>query len=353
MPTTAYFAFSAANRAEVREHLERERNAPEDTHEHAADAADAPGQAPGQGPKRAGVSVADVAKELGRRWRLLTDEERQGWKEAAAKEGGGADGGGGLKRPRSAAGDGGAKAPAGLPVARLKKMLMRDADFKRVAKDALGAFSQATESFIVYLSTLVYRQTKGSKRKTMKLDDLATCVRRHQNLSFLREHLPAIEEAVASAAVVTASAAQNEERARKAAEARLARKEREGAAPPPAKIARKQPVETRTRTITSFFGAKPTDGPDKPGAGGAGRGPAEAADGGGEDGAAEDDVVVGAGEDGAEDDVDDDEAEVDVDEDDDEADILVDDEHDMDQQEEDEEEEDVNDDAVNEPDEME
>ena len=360
MPTTAYFAFSAANRAAVREHLEAHR----DTNADGADVGDDNAQRAGK--RGGGVSVADVAKELGKRWRLLSDDERQGWKETAAKEDGGR---GGVKRQRTSADDAQTKAsPAsGIPIARLKKMLMRDAELKRVARDAMGAVSQATENFIVYVSTLAYQQAKASKRKTVKFEDFAACIRRHQNLGFLRDHLPAIREAVVNSTVVTTSLAENEERRRireaerNAPASKKKKKDGSAASVKTAAGARKQPAEMMTRTITSFFGAAATaNGKDTNG------GEADAAmddrerdalpgvaDGDSEDAGvapAGGEIDVAEAREGAIDDDhhddgddDDDEVEEDVDDDDDDdADILVEDEHDMDQQEEEEEEEEDN-----------
>ncbi len=139
MPTTAYFAFSAANRDAVREDLqeERRREVGEEKENHEQEKNEKGEKADGvieDGDRKVPkLSVADVARELGKRWRALSADEQEMWKNRAKEQDIEKNGKGvGINSPGDISAEGNEQAQRGkkrgavgeLPLARLKKMIV-------------------------------------------------------------------------------------------------------------------------------------------------------------------------------------------------------------------------------------
>eukprot|EP00889_Picochlorum_renovo_P005069 jgi/Picre1/32099/NNA_007447.t1 len=148
---TAYFIFTGEQRPHVREKLLAERG----------------------GDK---VSVADVAKEIGARWRQLSDDEKQKYKDAAAAAAAAAN----VDPSSSKDGDkGSAKKDqrAMLPLSLVKKVICRDEEVKRVSGDAVRVIAEATGMFIGLLATRSLEYAKAQKRKNFKFSDIEAAAR--------------------------------------------------------------------------------------------------------------------------------------------------------------------------------
>lgn len=147
----------------------------------AAAAADGGGDA-----KAKSVSVAVVAKEIGARWRALSDEERERYKQlakerteaaaAAAAEAGDAGGGEGDEGEDDAGGDQGPAGPQ-LPRGIIKRIMAADPEFKRASADAVWLVTAAAEALLGSLAERAARQALSKRRKTVKLEDLAHVVK--------------------------------------------------------------------------------------------------------------------------------------------------------------------------------
>jgi histone H3/H4 len=180
---TAYFAFTEANRAAVQQELnEAAAAAAAAASEAAGGAADAGAADATAKPKS--VSVAVVAKELGARWRALSEENREKYKElarqrteaaaAAAAAAGPADG--------DAADDADAdeqpdqQLPA-FPRSIVKRIMACDPDFKRASADAVWLICAAAEALLGSIAERAAKQALGKRRKTVKLEDLQHVVK--------------------------------------------------------------------------------------------------------------------------------------------------------------------------------
>ncbi len=119
--------------------------------------------------------MADVAKELGARWKQLSAEEREQYKVrcqealAAQKAAGGED------NPEQ---DGAEAAPAkasrgqgGLPLSLVKRIACLDEDVTRLSQDAVLVLAHATELFLEQLSSKCCQVLNSSKpkRSTIKV----------------------------------------------------------------------------------------------------------------------------------------------------------------------------------------
>ncbi|WPT18093.1 DNA polymerase epsilon subunit C [Picochlorum sp. SENEW3] len=147
---TAYFIFTGEQRPHVREKLLAERG----------------------GDK---VSVADVAKEIGARWRQLSDDEKQKYKDAAA-----AAAAANVDPSSSKDGDKGSakkEQRAMLPLSLVKKVICRDEEVKRVSGDAVRVIAEATGMFIGLLATRSLEYAKVQKRKNFKFSDIEAAAR--------------------------------------------------------------------------------------------------------------------------------------------------------------------------------
>ena len=185
MVTTAYFAFSAEHRANVRAELER----------------DAVGK----------VGVADVARALGAKWRALSDDEKKEWatrasevskRAAEGNPGGKGDattGGVAVKRARTDA----TTAVSELPVSRVKKLVARDEDVSRLSRGAALALAAAVEHFVKLVVVGSQAMMRGAGRKTLRFEDFEAHVRRMENLGFIRDQMQAVREAITASAPVS------------------------------------------------------------------------------------------------------------------------------------------------------
>mmetsp|Transcript_18645 Transcript_18645/g.52417 ORF Transcript_18645/g.52417 Transcript_18645/m.52417 type:complete len:277 (+) Transcript_18645:28-858(+) len=161
---TAYFVFCETHRAAVRDEL---MSAKED------------------GAK---VSVAEEAKALGQRWKQLTDEQRQQYKDVAAKNKQAEQeakvaqvgpGGGGENEDAVGAGQEQSAAQGGLPLSAVRRIIMSDKEVGRVSKDAAVLIGAAAEVFLDLLAEGCGAAARNArpKRRTIKLDDFAHIVR--------------------------------------------------------------------------------------------------------------------------------------------------------------------------------
>lgn len=126
--------------------------------------------------------MADVAKELGQRWKALSEEERSTWQaraaeakaaaqEAAAQEAAAAAGEDDDQQDAPAHVQQPAQAPP-LPLSLVKRLMMVDPDVSRVSADALLAVAQATDLFLGLLTnkmTAACATASRGKRRTLKV----------------------------------------------------------------------------------------------------------------------------------------------------------------------------------------
>ncbi|KAF8071173.1 hypothetical protein HT031_001255 [Scenedesmus sp. PABB004] len=158
---SAYMLFTEEHRAAVTERLR-------------ADAADGK------------VPMTAIAKALGEAWKALADEEREAFRAkarqraeadaAAAAEAGGADG------AAEGAAEPAAPAPAGLPRHVVKRIMLADAEVSRVSADALWLVTEATAAFLGQLGARCAAAAAAKKRRTVKLEDFDSVVRRDRRL---------------------------------------------------------------------------------------------------------------------------------------------------------------------------
>lgn len=153
---TAYFLFSDEHRSSAREELQA-----------AAD------------DGAAKVSVAEVAKALGQRWKALTDEQRAEYKSRceALNE---------AERQLAAddeeaqgeqAGEHHAKEATPLdgllPVASVRRIMMADKEVSRVSGDGAVALTAAVDLLMGMLAQKAAGNARASKRRTLQLKDFS------------------------------------------------------------------------------------------------------------------------------------------------------------------------------------
>lgn len=162
MKRSAYFAYADAVRGEVREGLLAIQNSAADG---TCDAAQ---------PK---ISVASVAKEIGARWKALSDEERQIWKEKAAEENAAAALNGEEDNADAVDGDEADKEQAGpslseglLPLSLVKKIACSEPDSNiRISAEGLIAIAKATDLLLGLLVQGSVKVAQSQKRRTVQL----------------------------------------------------------------------------------------------------------------------------------------------------------------------------------------
>lgn len=162
---TAYFLFTSESRESVKRDLETKT-----------------------GSK---VSVAEVSKAIGERWRNLSEEEKLRYKKLAeeraaelrSKEGAeqddganeGQDGGTSHKKRQLSA--------SMLPLSLVKKLACRDEDVGRISGDALRVITEATGMFLGQLAGRAYLYaSQEKKRKNFKLSDIDVVAKRDQRM---------------------------------------------------------------------------------------------------------------------------------------------------------------------------
>lgn len=155
---TAYFVFSEQFREEVRKELQQ------------------------QDPEKK-WSVADVAKGLGARWSKLAEEEKEVYK-ARAQE---------LKEkalasvndenePPAVHEEGDHEQKTALPVSVVRRLMLLDADVSRVSLPAVHAVSSSAKIFLEFLADKCLVAAKQGRRKTIKIDDVASVVKQDRRL---------------------------------------------------------------------------------------------------------------------------------------------------------------------------
>jgi len=164
--TTAYFLFSSENRSAVRDELQAEGLT---------------------------VDVGSVGKALGARWKALTEDKRQEYKDRAGDRNTEAaelaarqpqpDEAEGARQAESAGQQAGGDEGPALPFGRVKRIMNLDRDVKQVSKDAVCLVIEATELFLHELVEGASRFMK--KRRTMQLGDIEQCVLQYEHNSFL------------------------------------------------------------------------------------------------------------------------------------------------------------------------
>ena len=132
------------------------------------------------------VSVADVAKEIGRRWKELTEEERQRYKDvsaAKAKE---------LATDFTDTVDEGVEKQQGkaiLPLSMVKKLACRDEEVKRVSGDAVRMIAEATGMFLGVLASKSLSHAVSQKRKNFKFSDIEHVSRKDRRMVDMGLHM--------------------------------------------------------------------------------------------------------------------------------------------------------------------
>ena len=138
--------------------------------------------------------MGDIAKRVGEKWKLLSEDEKAAYKtkaetinaenerEYAAKVASGEIVEGGEDDKDDAEPD------LSLPLARVKRIMRLDKEVKNTAVDACRLVSRATELFVESLVEGAYHTMKQQKRKTVKHADVEHHVLRKPRLEFLHDH---------------------------------------------------------------------------------------------------------------------------------------------------------------------
>ena len=138
--------------------------------------------------------MGDIAKRVGEKWKLLSEDEKAAYKtkaetinaenerEYAAKVASGEIVEGGEDDKEDAEPD------LSLPLARVKRIMRLDKEVKNTAVDACRLVSRATELFVESLVEGAYHTMKQQKRKTVKHADVEHHVLRKPRLEFLHDH---------------------------------------------------------------------------------------------------------------------------------------------------------------------
>lgn len=161
---SAYFIFGGEHRVAIKEALlaERRKECGDD----------------------AKVSVADVAKEIGRRWKELSEEERQRYKDMSAdkaKE----LAEHGTEKEETIEPDTQSKkqeSMALLPLSMVKKLVCRDEEVKRVSGDAVRIVAEATGMFLGVLASKSLAHATSQKRKNFKFSDIEYVSRKDRRM---------------------------------------------------------------------------------------------------------------------------------------------------------------------------
>ena len=189
MKKSAYFVFADSVRGAVREEL-LEIQKSSDSNDGAVQ------------PK---ISVASIAKEIGVRWKALSDEQRQIWKDKAAEENAAAIDGEEGGNDAEDVGD--EKEQPGhclLPLSLVKKIACTDPDNNtRISAEGLVAIAKATDLLLGLLVQGSAKAAKAQKRRTFQLKDYVSAVKADKRLSAIG--LKDIEQLVKSKSEVDAS----------------------------------------------------------------------------------------------------------------------------------------------------
>ncbi|GIL51434.1 hypothetical protein Vafri_7416 [Volvox africanus] len=130
------------------------------------------------------VAVTLVAKELGQLWKALSDEEKAAYKSRAGNLQQAVDGD---AQPVFLDGESqqevvNAAKPAALPTAWVRRVVGLDPEIQRCSADAVLALSTAAEVFVAAICAKATVVAAGSKRRTVRLEDIERCVRNDKRL---------------------------------------------------------------------------------------------------------------------------------------------------------------------------
>ena len=126
--------------------------------------------------------MSQLGKELGARWRQLSDEEKDKYKALAkeqnerraaeARENGGGEGG--ENQPERTAS---AAKPPGLPAAVVKRLVLSDPDLKRISAPALNLVIASADRFIGLMTQRSRDIALTSGKKTIRMQDILAVAR--------------------------------------------------------------------------------------------------------------------------------------------------------------------------------
>lgn len=178
-PQSAYFIFTAENRQAIKDDLLKSRDK---------------------------VSVGDVAKAIGAKWKALSDDEKRVYQTQAAEQkeayarmhAGKADGDavdatdvardedngeGDVGTPGDAIGASTSlKSHSMLPLSMVKKLATSDTDVKRISADALKVITEATGLFLGSLAARSMELAVSNRKKNFKLEDMVRVAKRDPRL---------------------------------------------------------------------------------------------------------------------------------------------------------------------------
>merc|ERR1712045_1024097 len=77
-----------------------------------------------------------------------------------------------------------------LPLARIKKIMKLDEDFKMISAEAPVLFSKAAEIFIHELTMRAWIHTEDNKRRTLQRNDIAMAITKYDQFDFLIDIVP-------------------------------------------------------------------------------------------------------------------------------------------------------------------
>ena len=143
--------------------------------------------------------LGQLGKELGVRWKQLSEEEKKKYKElalkqaadkqAAAAENGGSEQNDGEKTEQTSS----SKAP--FPASIVKRLIMSDPDLKRISGPSLNLVMNATEAFIGMLTERATSIALSMKRKTIRFSDIEIALKEGGwRLSFAADHLKEVSK---------------------------------------------------------------------------------------------------------------------------------------------------------------
>ncbi|GAX82753.1 hypothetical protein CEUSTIGMA_g10179.t1 [Chlamydomonas eustigma] len=149
------------------------------------------------------LSVADVAKEIGKKWKTLTDEQREEYKQKAqaagdarvAEEASGDQ----AQQPNISGANSREESPLDslLPLTAVRRIILADTDVCRVSHEGIVAVAMATNLLLGILAKGVGNQARVQKRKTVMLKDFSQALKQDRRLvqASLRDVETAVKEA--------------------------------------------------------------------------------------------------------------------------------------------------------------
>jgi histone H3/H4 len=164
-PQSAYFIFSGEQRRSIKDELLKEKEK---------------------------VSMGEVAKAIGARWKALSDEDRRKYQDMAvsqkeAYEKALAEGlvAGGAPQDDDGRVRGAARATAthsALPLSMVKKLATSDTDVKRISGEALKVITEATGMFLGSLASGALDVAASNKKKNFKFEDIVALAKKDARL---------------------------------------------------------------------------------------------------------------------------------------------------------------------------